>query len=338
MKLKVEKIVCCTDSYVLCYANIYSSTHIFGFCIILSCISSKKYSKFILTHTFLVLVTVGLGHRKLYTFIGGQRAETFENHCFKGSYSLELGVVDNLCADVILGLDFLKINRSTTSVTGGPRQPIRVGDQKMCCVAAANVKPPRIFLFLNPKVRPISTPSRRFNAEDSRFITEEINKLLDQGIIEHSECPRRAQVLVTKDEKHKRRMVIDYCQTINRFTELDAYLLPKIDHQVHELPKCKLFSTLDLKSAYYQIPLDPKHRLYTAFVANVKLYQYRRLPFGVTNGVSAFQRIIDGIISQNSLQRTYAHLDNITIGGTSKADHDQNLKISGRRVPVKLDF
>jgi len=85
MKLKVEKMVCCTDSYVLCYAYMYSSKHIFRLCIILSCISSKKYSKFILAHTFLVLVTVGLGHgvyRKLYTLIGGQRAEKFENHCF----------------------------------------------------------------------------------------------------------------------------------------------------------------------------------------------------------------------------------------------------------------
>jgi len=97
---------------------------------------------------------------------------------FKGPYSLELGVVDNLCADVILGLDFLKMHRSTTFVTRGPRKPIRIGDQKVCSIAAANVKPPRIFQFLNPKVRPISIPSRRFNAEDSRFMTEEINKLL----------------------------------------------------------------------------------------------------------------------------------------------------------------
>jgi len=121
-------------------------------------------------------------------------------------------------------------------------------------------------------------------------------------------------------------MVIDYSQIINRFTELDAYPLPKTDHQVHEVTKCKLFSTLDLKSAYYQIPLDPKDRVYTAFEANRKIYQYQRLPFGVTNGVSAFQRIIDSIISQSGLQRTYAYLDNITIGGTSKAEHDQNLQ------------
>ena len=57
---------------------------------------------------------------------------------FKGSYNLKLDVVDNLCADVILGLDFLKMHRSTTFVTGRPRKPIRVGDQKVCSVAAAN--------------------------------------------------------------------------------------------------------------------------------------------------------------------------------------------------------
>ena len=53
-------------------------------------------------------------------------------------------------------------------------------------------------------------------------------------------------------------MVIDYSQTINCFTALDAYPLPRIDQQVHELAKCKWFSTLDLKSAYYQVPLTTK--------------------------------------------------------------------------------
>ena len=44
-----------------------------------------------------------------------------------------------------------------------------------------------------------------------------------------------SSAVVTKLERHKRRMEIDYSQTINPFTELDAYPLSKIDHQVHEL-------------------------------------------------------------------------------------------------------
>jgi len=124
-------------------------------------------------------------------------------------------------------------------------------------------------------------------------------------------------------------MVIDYSQTINRFTELelDAYPLPRIDQQANELAKCKWFSTLHLKSAYYQVPLATEDRAYTAFEADGKLYQYCRLPVGVTNGVSCFQRIIDSVIADNALKQTFANLDNITIRGFDKADHDHNLKM-----------
>ena len=92
-------------------------------------------------------------------------------------------------------------------------------------------------------------------------------------------------------------MVIDYSKTINRFTALDAYPLPRIDQQVNELAKCKWFSTLDLKSSH-QVPLATEDRAYTAFEADGKLYRYCRLPFGVTNGVPCFQRIIDSVIAE----------------------------------------
>ena len=90
---------------------------------------------------------------------------------------------------------------------------------------------------------------------------------LKEGIIEPSLSPWRAQVLVTKGERHKRRMVVDYSQTINRYTLLDAYPLPKIDEIIAQIAKGSVYSTLDLKSAYYQIPLPPEDRPYTAFEA-----------------------------------------------------------------------
>ena len=79
-----------------------------------------------------------------------------------------------------------------------------------------------------------------------------------------------------------------------------------------------------------------EYRVYTAFEADGKLYQYWRLRLGVTNGISIFHRI-DSIISQTFLRRIYAHLGKIAMG-RRKTDHDQNLKLSGRHVAVKLDF
>ena len=121
-------------------------------------------------------------------------------------------------------------------------------------------------------------------------------------------------------------MVIDCLQTVKRFTLLDAYPLPNIDEQISGIAKGTIFSTLDLKSAYYQIPLCPEDRQFTAFEAEGKLYQYTRLPFSVTNGVSFFQRIVNELIAKYELHGTYAYLDNITVSGVNESDHDAKLK------------
>ena len=74
------------------------------------------------------------------------------------------------------------------------------------------------------------------------------------------------------------------------------------------------------------MPLATEYRAYTAFEADGKLYQYCRLPFGVTNGVSCFPRIIDSVIADKDLKQMFAYIDNITIGGFDKADHDRKFK------------
>lgn len=96
-----------------------------------------------------------------------------------------------------------------------------------------------------------------------------------------------------------------YSQTIYRFTQLDAYPLPKIDDQVNEIANFKIFRTLDLKSAYHQILLLSEDKIYTAFEANGKLYQFTRIPFVSTNAAAAFQRKMDKFIAQNSLKDTW---------------------------------
>ena len=120
-------------------------------------------------------------------------------------------------------------------------------------------------------------------------------------------------------------MCIDYSQIINLFTELDAYLLPRIDDMVNELSRYKLFSTFDLKSAYHQIPLKESERRYTAFEGLGDLYEFTVVPFGVTNGVPCFQRAMDNIISEEGLSDTFTYMDNVTIAGMDQADHDRNI-------------
>ena len=63
-----------------------------------------------------------------------------------------------------------------------------------------------------------------------------------------------------------------------------------------------------------------------AFEAGGELYQYKRLPFGVTNGVSAFQRSIDCFTNRYQLRNVYAYLDDLTVTGETIEEHDLNLK------------
>ena len=74
------------------------------------------------------------------------------------------------------------------------------------------------------------------------------------------------------------------------------------------------------------IAIKPEERKYTAFEAAGSLYQFCQIPFGVTNGVASFQRVMDDIIKREDLNGTYAYIDNVTICGQNQAEHDLNLK------------
>ncbi|VDI61401.1 Hypothetical predicted protein [Mytilus galloprovincialis] len=53
---------------------------------------------------------------------------------------------------------------------------------------------------------------------------------------------------------------------------------------------------------------------------------FRRVPFGVTNGVACFQRVIDRLVAENKLEAVFVYIDNITIGGMDQNEHDENLR------------
>jgi len=73
-------------------------------------------------------------------------------------------------------------------------------------------------------------------------------------------------------------MVIDYSQTINRLTLLDAYPLPNINDLITKVAQYSIYSTIDLLNAYHQIPVYEEERDYTAFEAAGRLYHFRKTP------------------------------------------------------------
>ena len=152
-----------------------------------------------------------------------------------------LNLLDDLCSDVILGLDFQSQHEQVRFHFGGVKPAMDV-----CALNVVDAEPPELFGNLPADCKPIATKSRRYNTHDRVFIRDEIQQMLSDGIIEPSNSPWRAQVVVTKDENHKKRLVVDYSQTINTFTPLDAYPLPRIDDFVNNIAKYQVSALLIL--------------------------------------------------------------------------------------------
>ena len=85
--------------------------------------------------------------------------------------------------------------------------------------------------------------------------------MLNEGIIEPSNSPGRAPVVVTKNKEYKKCMAIDYSQTIHTYTQLDAYPLPQMDEFINKIVRYKAFSTVNIKLAYHQIPIHEDDNL-----------------------------------------------------------------------------
>ena len=143
---------------------------------------------------------------------------------------ITLSILPDLCAGIILGQTFMKQHSNITIPFGGILPPLSI-----CTLKTSQISPSTLFANLSKDSHPIATKSQRFSRVDKLFIQSEIKKLLNGAIIEPSNSAwGAAQIVITTNERHKKRMCVDYSQTINKLTYLDAYPLPRIDDQINE--------------------------------------------------------------------------------------------------------
>ena len=241
----------------------------------------------------------------------------------KGQFynNIRMGILSDLVADVILGDSFMNEHSSVIFQFGGAKPSLVLSS-----LPTMNVMLPPMFSNLDRDIKPIAVKSRRFSLQDRLFIKTEIQRLLSNGVIKPSRSPWRAQVLVDRKEGRKPRLCIDYSRTVNLYTTSDAYPIPRIDEMVNAVAQNKVLSVFDLTSAYHQCELAESDQVYTGFEADGKLFEFTRLPFGLTNAVAAFQRLMDDLVEENQLEGVFVYIDNITVAGKTQEQHDHNVR------------
>uniref|UniRef100_V5GMA9 Transposon Ty3-I Gag-Pol polyprotein n=1 Tax=Anoplophora glabripennis TaxID=217634 RepID=V5GMA9_ANOGL len=116
-----------------------------------------------------------------------------------------------------------------------------------------------------------------------KILDEEIKKMLEMDVIEASKSSWSSPVLLVPKGDNTYRFCVDY-RALNRVTKKDAYPLPYVSAILDRLRGARYLSSMDIKSAYWQVSVKEECRELTAFtVPSRGLYQFKRMPFGLAN-------------------------------------------------------
>jgi hypothetical protein len=126
-------------------------------------------------------------------------------------------------------------------------------------------------------------------------VEKEVEMMLDNDIIEHSRSPWSSAVVLVQKKDGSVRFAIDY-RRLNAITKRDVYPLPRIADTLDALGGARHFTSLDMASGFWQIPLSAGDKELTAFSCSQGHFQFKRLPFGLCNAPSAFSRFTDTVL------------------------------------------
>ncbi len=151
----------------------------------------------------------------------------------------------------------------------------------------------------------------RASAQQQRSPSK-LHKMLRQGIIEESSSPWMAPAVFVPKKTGEIRICIDY-RELSKKTTTDAYPLPPPDEVQDRICKSTVFSTVDFHAGYWQLPVNPADREKTAFCPGpgMGLFQFSRIPFGLSGASSSFQRLMDKVFRNLPFVTTY--MDDILV-------------------------
>jgi Reverse transcriptase (RNA-dependent DNA polymerase) len=179
--------------------------------------------------------------------------------------------------------------------------------------------------LVDPGAGPPSRPLYRLPQLKREEALRQTKLLLDKGYIQPSTSPYDAPILFVQKKDGSLRMVIDY-RALNRQTVKNRYPMPRIDDTLDQLRGATMFSSLDLTSGYHPIRISDDDVPKTAFRTPAALFEWRVLPFGLTNAPATFQTAMNAIFAPCLHKFVLVYLDDILIYSKSAEEHREHLR------------
>lgn len=152
----------------------------------------------------------------------------------------------------------------------------------------------------------------RLSIKEKEVVRGMVSELLEHGIIQPSTSAYASPIVLVRKKTGEYRLCIDY-RALNKRTVRENYPMPLIDDQLDVLAGHQYYTTLDLASGYYQIPIRESDRHKTAFVTPDGHFEFTRMPFGLANAPATFQRIMNQVLGSARHKEALAYLDDVII-------------------------
>lgn len=160
---------------------------------------------------------------------------------------------------------------------------------------------------------------------EKEAISQQIKQMVDANIIEPSTSPYCSPFLMIKKPNGTYRFVNDF-RALNAVTIPDAYTLPRIDSILDSLSGSKFFSTMDMFSGFFQLKLAKQDRHKTSFWCHDGLFHFVRVPMGLRNSPSTFQRALDIALGDLRFKTCCVYVDDIVVFSKTIQEHCDRLE------------
>ena len=178
---------------------------------------------------------------------------------------------------------------------------------------------------LMPGSSPTSRPTYRMSMTELDELKKQLQELVDHGFVQPSKSPYGAPVLFVKKKDGSTRMCVDY-RALNKITVKNKYPLPRVDELFDRLLGARYFSKIDLRSGYHQVRIHPDDVPKTAFRTRYGHYEFRVLPFGLTNAPATFMHLMQELFRPYLDDFVIVFLDDILIYSRDKASHAKHVR------------
>ena len=177
-------------------------------------------------------------------------------------------------------------------------------------------------------------------------VKHHLKEMIEVGAIRKSNSPWASAVVLVRKRDGSLRFCIDL-RKLNAHTIKDAYSLPRIDETLDCLGGAMIFTSLDLKSGYWQVEMEEESKPLTTFtVGPLGFYKCERIRFGLTNATAMFQRLMENCLGELHLNWCIIYLDDIIVFSNSPEDHlcrlrgvfDKLEKAGLKLKPKKCEF